>query len=202
MQSSDRSTAVQTDDPAATRLGPSADQGSDVVADPLARRSTCNDSDLRYLREALPALRDAHTASDVAAAGASDPRVRELARQARTTQADAIRSIKSILNDEGHDADGLARSSVMTPPRRSARAASDPRSLDGLDVDRRFMEILTAHAEASLSSAQTELIEGFSRPCRLLAEEASSADWRDLAAIGVLMAPDDHDRPSRRHRCP
>ena len=65
----------------------------------------------------------------------------------------------------------------MPPP------ASDVRSPDRHQVDRRFIEVLTAHAETSLASARKELIEGFGGSIRRLAEDTSRASWRELAAL-------------------
>jgi uncharacterized protein (DUF305 family) len=134
-----------------------------------------NGADLRYLRGALLALKEVRKARDVAAAAASDPRVRALARRASATQADDIGAITSMLL-------GWAREGGPDP----AGAASDLRSLDGLDIDRRFIEILTAHAEASLVSARTEMIEGFGGSSRRHAEDTSRANWRELAELGFL----------------
>jgi uncharacterized protein (DUF305 family) len=143
------------------------------------QRKAFNDADLRYLRGALPALRDVQRASDVAAAGARDPRVRAMAHRARTRQADDIRAITSMLtgwSQQGRpgQAEGVS-------------AASDLQSLDGLEIDRRFIEILTAHAEAPLASARTELVEGFGGSSRRHAEQASRANWRELAALSFLV---------------
>jgi len=134
-----------------------------------------NGADLRYLRGALLALNDVHRASDVAAEAASDPRVRAFARRASATQADDIGVLTSMLL--GWDREG-------SPDQ--AGAASDLRSLDGLEIDRRFIEILTAHAEASLVSARTEMKEGFGGSSRRHAEDTSRANWRELAELGLL----------------
>jgi uncharacterized protein (DUF305 family) len=134
-----------------------------------------NGADLRYLRGALLALKEVRKVSDVAAAAASDPRVRALARRASATQADDIGAITSMLLGWGGEGGP-----------DPAGAASDLRSLDGLDIDRRFIEILTAHAEASLVSARTEMIEGFGGSSRRHAEDTSRANWRELAELGFL----------------
>jgi uncharacterized protein (DUF305 family) len=145
---------------------PSSDHASTVAF---------NGADLRYLRGALLALKDVRKASDVAAAAASDPRVRALARRASATQADDIGVITSMLLGWGREGGP-----------DQAGAASDLRSLDGLEIDRRFIEILTAHAEASLVSARTEMIEGFGGSSRRHAEDTSRANWRELAELGFL----------------
>jgi uncharacterized protein (DUF305 family) len=147
---------------------------------PTTARGSYNEADLRYLREALVALGDVHGASDEAAAGASDPRVRALARRAGATQADDIRTITSMLLGWGHE---TGPALVGLPA-----TAADLRSLDGLEVDRRFIEILTAHAEASLVSARIEMLEGFGGSSRRHAESASRANWRELAALDFLEA--------------
>ena len=148
---------------------------------PPARRRDFNDADLRYLRGALLALGDARRASHVAAAWGSDPRVRALARRARATQADDIRAIRSMLLGWGRQegSTDAGRDTVAVP-------VDDLQSLDGLEIDRRFIEMLTAHAEASLASARTEMIEGFGGSSRRLAEDTSRANWRELAALSLL----------------
>jgi uncharacterized protein (DUF305 family) len=159
-----------------------------------APQGAFNKADLRYLRGALPALKDAHRASEVAAARASDPRVRALAHQARATQADDIRAITSMLLGWGRPEGGPDQAGTVTPVNLPAGAASDLRSLDGLEIDRRFIEILAAHAETSLASARTEMIEGFGGSSRRLAEQSSRAHWRELAALSLLEPVHDHDR--------
>ena len=136
-----------------------------------------NGADLRYLRGALLALNDVHRASDVAAEAASDPRVRALARRASATQADDIGVITSMLLGWGRPEAGPDQ----------AGAAIDLQSLDGPEIDRRFIEILTAHAEASLISARTEMIEGFGGSSRRLAEDTSRAHWVELAALSARL---------------
>ncbi len=163
-----------------------------------ASHAAFNDADLRYLREALPALRDVHRATDVAAASASDPRVRALARRASATQAHDISAITSMLLGWGRPEGGPGPAGAETPGVLPAAATSDLRSLDGREIDRRFVEILTAHAEASLASARTELVEGFGGPSRRHAEDTSRAHWRELAALSLLAAPaPDQGRASR-----
>jgi uncharacterized protein (DUF305 family) len=151
---------------------PSSDRVSTATSNSVA----FNGADLHYLRGALLALKDVHRASDVAAAGASDPRVRALARRASATQADDIGVITSMLLGWGREG-GLDQ----------AGAASDLRSLDGLEIDRRFIEILTAHDEASLVSARTEMVEGFGGSSRRHAEDTSRANWRELAELSLIV---------------
>jgi uncharacterized protein (DUF305 family) len=194
MPSSERVSAIKKGNPGATRREPSTDKESDVVTAPPARRVAFNDADLRYLRGALLALRDAHSASDVAAVSAADPRVRTLARRAHATQADDISAIRSILLGWGRHEGSPDKAGAETPVSLPATVAGDLRSLEGLEIDRRFIEILTAHAEASLASARTEMIEGFGGASRRLAEDTSRASWRELAAISFLSAAHDHDR--------
>ena len=161
---------------------------------PAAPPGAVNDADLRYLRGTLSALGDAHLACDVAAAQASDPRVRALARQAGATQADEIREITSMLlgcdRPEGSPDQPPAAARVRTP----ATGTDEARSPDRHQVDRRFIEVLTAHAETSLARARMELVEGFGGAIRRLAEDTSRASWRELAALSLLVPAPDHER--------
>ena len=161
---------------------------------PPARRVALNDADLRYLREALLALTAVHGASDLAAVSAADPRVRTLARRSHATQADHISAIRSILLGWGRHEGSPDKVGAETPVSLPATAAGDLRSLDGLEIDRRFIEILTERAEASLASARTEMIEGFGGSSRRLAEDTSRTSWRELAALSLLAPAHDHDR--------
>jgi uncharacterized protein (DUF305 family) len=89
---------------------------------------------------------------------------------------------------------------AVTPGSSRSR---DLRSLAGLEFDRRFIGVLTAHAEASLASARTELIEGFDDACRRHAEDASHASHRQLAALSLLAPTNEDDQasasPAREH---
>ena len=144
-----------------------------------------NDADLRYLRGALLALKDTRRASDVAAASASDPRVRALARAEGESQADDISAITSMLRGWDRTEAGPDQAVVT----------SGLRSLDGVEVDLRFIEILTAHANASLVRARIEMIEGIGDSSRLHAEDSSRASWRALATLSFL-EPAGSARPS------
>jgi hypothetical protein len=125
----------------------------------------------------LAALRNAYPSSDLAAARATDPQVRALARRARARQAADIRGIASMLLGWGG----------QEAPVGSA-GASGPGSLDGPDIDRRFVELLTADAHASLARARTELVEGFGGASRDHAEESSRSHWHELATLATLAA--------------
>ena len=144
-----------------------------------------NGADLRYLRGALLALKDVHRASDAAAVAASDPRVRALARRASATQADDIGVITSMLV-------GWDRQEISTDEDAEVNVSLEATASDGLEIDRRFIETLTAHAEASLVSARTEMNEGFGGPSRRLAEDTSRANWRELAELSSLSPAQDH----------
>ena len=152
---------------------------------PSPDRGAFNDADLRYLRGALLALRIAHRASHVAAARACDPRVRALARRVRVTHGDGIRAITSMLLVWDRHEGGPDRARVVA----ASLPAGDLGSVDRVEIDRRFVDLLIAHAEASLASARTELIEGFGGSSRRLAEDASRANWRELAALSLLRSP-------------
>lgn len=138
-----------------------------------------NGADLRYLRVSLLASRAVHRASDVARASASDPRVRALAHRARATQAEDIRAITSILAGWGQSDDGPAQA-----------GAGDQRTPAGPEAERPFVEVLSAHARASLVSARTEMVEGFDGSSRLLAEQTSRAHWRMLDSLKLFAAAD------------
>jgi uncharacterized protein (DUF305 family) len=163
------------------------------VTAPLTRRSDFNDADLRYLRRALPALREAHKASDMATAFARDPRVRTLARRARARQAHDIRAVTSMLLGSAPHKGSPDQAGAATPGSSPSR---DLGSLAGLGLDRRFIEVLTAHAEASLASARTEMIEGFDEACRRHAEDATRASQRQLAVLSLLAPTNDDDQAS------
>lgn len=141
-----------------------------------------NGADVRYLRGSLQALRDVRRASDAAAAAATDPRVRDLARRAGATQADQIGVITSMLRGSGREA-GADRAGAV-----------DQGSLDGLEIDRRFLEVLTAHAKASLVSARAEMVEGFGGSSRRHAEDISRAGWRELAELRLLASATGEDQ--------
>jgi uncharacterized protein (DUF305 family) len=153
------------------------------VTAPLTRRSGFNDADLRYVRRALRALRDAQKASDQAAAWSSDPDVRTLARRARTMQADDIGEMSSMLDGWGRHEGGLDHAGEFKTPSPLAFAARDLSSLDRLELDRRLIESLTAHAEAAIASARIEMIEGFEPSIRRIAEDTIRANSRDLSAL-------------------
>jgi uncharacterized protein (DUF305 family) len=156
------------------------------VTTTLPPRQDCNAADLRYLRRALRALRESHRASDRATTLARDPRVRTFARQTRGTQADDIRAVTSMLLQSARHKGGLVQASAGKPANLPATVARPGSPLEGLAVDRRFIEILTAHAEACLASAQTEMIEGHGEVCRRHAEDAIRTSWRQLAALSLL----------------
>jgi uncharacterized protein (DUF305 family) len=163
------------------------------VTTTLPRLEDLNAADLRYLRRVLRALTDSHRACDMATTLAHDPRVRTFARQARATQANDIRAVTSILLRSDRHKGGPDEASAVKTASSPTNAARSVPPLEGLAVDRRFIEILTAHAEASLASAHAEMIEGHGEVCRRHAEDAIRTSWRQLAALSLLApANDDH----------
>jgi uncharacterized protein (DUF305 family) len=167
------------------------------VTAPLTRWDGFTDADLRFVRRALSALRDAQKASDLAAAWASDPHVRALARRTRAMQENHAGEIKAMLDGWGRDEDDLDHAGASTPLSPPVIAASDLSRLNKLELDRRFIESLTAHAEAAIASARTEMIEGFGPSSRQLAEDTIRANSRGLAALSRLAPEDDHGRVGR-----
>jgi uncharacterized protein (DUF305 family) len=167
---------------------------------PRARRADFNDADLRYLRNALAALKDAHSASAMATDLARDPRVRTLARRARTTQADDIRAITSMLPVPTPHKPGPDQGGTETPLSSPGIAALDLHPHKGVELDRHFIEFLTAHAEASLATARTEMVEGFGETCRRHAQNASCESRRQLAALSLLAPANGGDQAPRLSR--
>jgi uncharacterized protein (DUF305 family) len=153
-----------------------------VIA-PRTRGGGFNDADLRYVRRALLALRDAQEASDQAATWSTDPVVRALARRARTLQADHIRELSSTLEKWGRHEDGPEHTGALESSSPPAFAATCFSSLDRLELDRGLIESLIAHARGAIASARTEMIEGFEPSIRRIAEDTIRANNRDLSAI-------------------
>jgi uncharacterized protein (DUF305 family) len=170
------------------------DQERDVVTAPLPPWNGFTDADLRFVRRASWGLREAQRASDLAAAWASDPHLRALARRTRAMQENHVGEIKAMLDGWGRAEDGLDHAVASTPVIAPVIAASDLSPLNRLALDRRFIESLTAHAEAAIASARTEMIEGFGPSSRRLAEEAIRANCRSLAALNRLAPGHDPGR--------
>lgn len=166
-----------------TRRELAKDQESDVVIRPRPPGGGFNDADLRYVRRALRALKDAQKASDQAAAWSTDPGVRALARRAGTMQADDIRELSSMLERWGRHEDGPEHPGALEPSSPPAFAAKCFSSLDRLELDRGLIESLIAHAGAAIASARTEMIEGFVPSIRRIAEDTIRANNRDLASL-------------------
>ena len=97
---------------------------------PRPRGGGFNDADLRYVRRALWALKDARKVSDQAAAWSTDPGVRALARRAGTMQADYIRELSSMLERWGHDEEGPENPGPLEGSSHRALVASSLSSLD------------------------------------------------------------------------
>jgi uncharacterized protein (DUF305 family) len=152
------------------------------VTAPHERRNGFNEADLRYLRRSLSAVKDVHRASDMATTSARDPQVRTLARRACATQADDIRAITSMLPGSVRHRSDTDQTVAVT----GRGVPADVGRPQGLEIDRRFIEVLTAYGEASLASARTERVEGFSQACLRHAEAASRASWRQLTELSLL----------------
>lgn len=160
-----------------------------MVIAPLAERRGFNDADLRYVRRALPAGRDAREASDLAAAWASDSRLRAVARRVRATQENDIGELTTLLDRWDRQVGGLEDGeavALLLP----VVAVGDLPGLSRDEVDRRIVESLVAHAEGAIASARTEMIEGFEPAIRRAAEATIRANSGYLAALGRL-APGD-----------
>jgi uncharacterized protein (DUF305 family) len=166
-----------------TRSELSTDQESDVVIAPQPRGGGFNDADLRYVRRALWALRDAQQASDQAATWSTDTGVRAVARRARTMQADDIRELSSMLERWGRHEDGPEHTGALEPSSPPAFAGKCFSSLDSLELDRGLIESLIAHAGAAIASARTEMIEGFEPTIRRKAEHTIRVNNRALSAL-------------------
>jgi len=153
------------------------------VIRPRPRGGGFNDADLRYVRRALWALKDARKVSDQAAAWSTDPGVRALARRAGTMQADYIRELSSMLERWGHDEEGPENPGPLEGSSHRALVASSLSSLDSLELDRGLVESLVAHAVAAIASARAEMIEGFEPSVRRIAEDTIRANNRDLSSL-------------------
>lgn len=156
-----------------------------MVIAPAAEQRDFNDADLRYVRRALFAGRDARAASDLAATWANDADVRAVALRARAMQEDVIGELASMLKGWG-GREGLDHADPTTPSHLAAVAVSDLPPLSGTEVDRRLIESLIAHAEGAIASARTEMIEGFDPASRRVAQATIRANCRYLGALGRL----------------
>ncbi|KQV67758.1 hypothetical protein ASC64_11100 [Nocardioides sp. Root122] len=141
-----------------------------------AARPDGNDTDLRYLEQALTALGPIVAACG-AAARSSRPDVRALARAALAEQTVRGSAISAVLHDWGR---------LETADRR----VTEVESLDGLEgdaLDRAFVVRLVAGAQASILGARGEMVSGASRAARLFARHAIHAGYRQLAALDSLL---------------
>lgn len=147
-----------------------------------------NAADLRWFRLELVALRGAHGASDDAALRSTDPAVRALASRARSTQDDDIRTITDALTLDGRRE---SRDEVRDREAEATTAygeTADLVSLDGPDLDQRFVEILAAQARASLASSRAHMVQGLNEPGRRIAEATIRARVLELGALDRLAA--------------
>ncbi|CUR60400.1 hypothetical protein NOCA1210082 [metagenome] len=141
-----------------------------------AARPDGNDTDLRYLEQALTALAPIVAACG-AAARSSRPDVRALARAARAEQTVRRSAISAVLHDWGRLA-------------TADRGVTEVEALEGLEgdaLDRAFVERLVAGAQASIVGARAEMVSGASRSARLFARHAIHAGYRQLAALENLL---------------
>jgi uncharacterized protein (DUF305 family) len=156
------------------------------VTAPLGPEHASNDADLHYLRGALSALSDALEASGVAATEASHPSVRALAGRTAATQGDDIRTVAALLDGSSDHQGAPDQTAETAPVNPRSSAANELRSRSGLEVDLRFLEILTAHTHGVLASTRTEMIEGFAGSSRGHAEAASRRCWQELNTLGRM----------------
>ena len=157
-----------------------------MVTAPLAPRQAFNGADLRYLRGALVALSDALGASEVAAVKAQDPAVRALAGRAAVRQVADVGAVTTLLAGWPMAADAPSETAEAASAKRPASIDNEARTSCGSEVDRRFLELLTAHTHAVLASTRTEMIEGFGGSSRSHAEAASRRCWQDLTELTHL----------------
>ena len=143
--------------------------------EPAIRRDG-NAADLRYLEEASAALLPIMAATDAAASRGTTNGVRVLARDALAVQTDQLEAISSCLL-------AWARVDGTRPATTRSQALA---GLHGRLLDEAFAERLAAHAHASITAAQREMVSGASRRARPIAQDAIQAQHRQLAALDLL----------------
>jgi hypothetical protein len=135
-----------------------------------------NDADLRYLEGARAALTAVIAIIDAAASRTSRPDVRALARDALSVQTRRLAAVSSCLV--------VADRSGSPAPR--AATTEVPAGLDGPRLEQVFVEVLTTHALASIVAASAEMVSGASHGARAIAEDATRAEYRQLAALDLV----------------
>jgi hypothetical protein len=139
-------------------------------------RSDGNEVDFHYLEEARAALPRVIAIIRAASSRGAAHDVRGLAHEALPVQTRRLAAISDYL---------LAADRPETPcPRPSSSDGAS--ALDGPTLEV-FADALTAHAHASIAAARTEMIAGASRDARAIAEDAIRAEYRQLAALDLLL---------------
>lgn len=162
---------------------PAIDAGS-AVADH-------NDTDVEFAQGMIPHHEQAVEMADLAAANASDPKVKDLATRIKGAQEPEITLMKGWLTDWDEDVAGGGGGMgdmEMGGSMMSEEEMGDLEKASGASFDRLFLTMMIRHHESAVAMAKTELEGGKFPPGKTLATQITTSQTAEIDEMKGLLA--------------
>jgi uncharacterized protein (DUF305 family) len=153
-----------------------------------------NDADVAFAQGMLPHHQQAVTMSQLAAAQAADPRVKDLAARIEGAQGPEIQTLAGWLESwdaEAAGSTGMDHGSTDHGGPGGMMATEDMEALAGLsgaEFDRLFLEQMTAHHRGAVQMAETEAADGENPEAIAMAEHIRDTQNAEIAEMQQLLA--------------
>ncbi|MGD9527444.1 MAG: DUF305 domain-containing protein [Pseudonocardia sp.] len=150
-----------------------------------------NEADITFVQGMIPHHEQAVVMSQLAAARAASPRVKELAATIEQAQAPEIEQMRGFLTAWGVEEDssmgGMPHGAAGMPGMMAGQQMSGLDQANGAPFDRMFLQMMVVHHEGAVTMARTELADGQNPQAKTLAQAIIDQQTAEIAQMQELL---------------
>ncbi|MEG3634980.1 DUF305 domain-containing protein [Micromonospora palythoicola] len=157
--------------------------------------ATSNAADVMFAQMMIPHHEQAIEMSDLATTRASDPEVRQLARQIKDAQAPEITQLKTWLSSwgapmpmAGGGDHGMPEMDHGMPGMMSEADMTRLAAASGAEFDRQFLTMMIVHHEGAVTMAEQETAQGANPDAKALAQRIVTTQQAEIDTMRKILA--------------
>ena len=165
-----------------------ADQPKDMpgMSQPAAgTTASFNDADVAFAQMMIPDHQMTANMAKLAEKKASSQELKDLAGQMREGQSKAVDTLQGWLKDWGASADG-EMSSMTMPGAMTAKDMDMLESMEGMEFDMMFAQMMIKHHEGSMQMAKDEQAKGASTQAKAMASDMVKQQQAQVKALRAI----------------
>lgn len=169
-------------------VGAACGNGDDPSIEAGSVADDHNDADVEFVRSMIPHHEQAVDMAELAAARASDPKVKDLAARIQRAQDPEIATMRGWLADWGEEQPPSGDHSGMDDSGMTSEEMGELEQASGREFDRLFLEMMIRHHEGAVAMATTEAEAGEFGPAKALASQIAAGQQGEIEEMKGLLS--------------